>query len=289
MAALIFGSNGQDGEYMRATLKRNGVDAIGVSRRNADIVGDIQDRDLVSSTVKEHQPDFIFHFAADSTTRHDALWNNHAAICTGSLNVLEAARRHSPTSRIFLSGSALQFENHGKPIDESAAFSANSPYAVSRIHSVYAARYFRSLGVNAYVGYFFNHDSPRRQARHIAAKIAHYCRHFATQREKLKIGDVSVRKEWTYAGDVVEAIWTLVNQDQIFECVIGSGEDHSIAEWLEACFSIIGEDWRSHVITDTNFKPDYRSLVSNPKLIKSLGWTPSVSLQELANMMIKDS
>src|SRR6202008_1963773 len=108
----------------------------------------------VSKLIEEQKPDFIFHLAANSTTRHDALFENHATISTGSFNILEAVKNYSPQTKVFISGSGLQFVNADKPIKETDAFEARDPYSVSRIHSVYAARYYRRLGVKAYVGYF---------------------------------------------------------------------------------------------------------------------------------------
>src|SRR5205085_129762 len=144
-------------------------------------------------------PDYIFHLAANSTTRHEAVFDNHAAISTGAINILEAAYRHSFQSRVFLSGSAAQFENDGTPIDEDTPFAALNPYAVSRIHSVYAGRYYRSLTLKVYVGYFFNHDSPLRTERHVNQKIALAARKIAAgSREKLEIGDASVKKEFNF-------------------------------------------------------------------------------------------
>lgn len=286
MKAIIFGSNGQDGFYLSNLLQQNGIEVIGVSRKKADIIGLVQDRELVYKLVKLHQPEYIFHLAANSTTKHEALWDNHEAISTGSLNILEAVKEYSIRSKVFLSGSGLQFENHGKPISENDAFSHSSPYVVSRNHSVYAARYYRTLGVEAYIGYFFNHDSPRRSNRHMAQKIAHYCKTIKDQSGKLEIGNIDVKKEWTFAGDIVEAVWLFVNQTKYYETILGSGKAYSIKEWLEICFNHIGKDWREYVVIKNNFISEYNILVSNPKKIYSLGWNPKVSIKDLAAMML---
>src|SRR5882672_353837 len=131
--AIIFGSNGQDGYYLQKLLTSKKVTTIGVSRSSpADIVGSVADHALVSALLKKEKPDYIFHLAANSSTRHDALWDNHDAIATGTLNILESAHQFSNQSRIFLSGSGLQFENKNLPIDEDARLVATSPYVVSR-------------------------------------------------------------------------------------------------------------------------------------------------------------
>ena len=288
MKAIIFGANGQDGYYLSELLKQEGIEVIGVSRNNGFLKTDISSYNEVSELIKLHQPNYIFHLAANSTTRHDALFENHQTIATGTTNVLEAVKSFSPHSKVFISGSGLQFVNNNLPIKEIDLFEARDAYSVSRIHSVYAARYYRRLGLKVYVGYFFNHDSPRRTERHMSQKIAAFAKRIrAGADEKLEIGDISVIKEWTFAGDVVKGIWTFVNQDKVFEANIGSGKGYSIEDWLNACFEITGKNWRNYIVLKNDFIPEYQSLVSDPSLIFSLGWKPEVSFHELAGMMMQ--
>ncbi len=288
MKALIFGANGQDGFYLSQLLQKAGIRVIPISRKNADVIGDVGNKDFVFKIIQEEQPQFVFHLAANSTTAPDAWEENHHTICNGSLYLLEACRQWSPHTKVFLSGSALQFQNIGLPINEDTPFEASSPYAVSRIHSVYAARYYRSMGLKVYVGYFFNHDSPRRSERHMAMRIAAYAQRTkaALPTEKLIIGDLGVAKEWTFAGDTVQAIWALVQQETIWECCIGSGTAHTIAEWVALCFGLAGTDPELFVKVDTAFKAPFQTLVSDNRLLLSLGWQPQVSLEELAQMMM---
>ncbi len=282
MKAIIFGSGGQDGYYLKQLLCHENVEVIGVSR-SADIVGDVADRAFVEQIIASDRPEYIFHFAACSTTGHEAVFENHDAIATGTINILEAAYRHCPGSKVFLSGSAMQFENNGTPIDEQTPFAPLSPYAVSRIASVFAGRYYRSLSMRVYVGYLFNHDSPRRSARHVNKLIADAAR----EGKQIEIGDISVKKEFNFAGDIMEAVWLLVNQDVVFEAVIGSGREHSIEEWLELCFGLAGTDWRDHVREKPDFTSEYRTLVSDPALITALGWRPKVDIGGLARIMME--
>lgn len=284
MKAVIFGANGQDGFYLAELLRRENVETIKISRFGGDLIGNVADWEFVEKLIRNEKPDYIFHFAANSTTRHEAVFENHEAISTGTINILEAVYRHSPQTRVFLSGSAVQFENDGTPIDENTPFAPLSPYAVSRIQSVYAARYYLSLQLKVYAGYFFNHDSPRRSERHINQKIAAA----AKKGERIEIGDVTVKKEFNFAGDVIEAVWRLINQDKIFEAVIGSGTAHSIEEWLELCFGAVNKNWRDCVTIKENFKAEYQILVSNPALINSLGWHPKVDINGLAKMMMEE-
>jgi GDPmannose 4,6-dehydratase len=248
---------------------------------------DLADFEQIKRLIAEHQPSHIFHLAANSTTRHDALFENHQTIATGTLNILEAVHRHSRHTRVFVTGSGVQFRNTGKPIHESDPFEASSPYALARIHSTYAARYYRSLGIQTYVSYLFHHESPLRKPHHVSKLIADAARQIAAgTRSTLEIGDITVAKEWTFAGDVAEAIWTLVQQDHVHEAVIGSGETHTIEEWLQLCFGHVKLRWQDHVTFRDGFRPEYSRLVSDPTTIKSLGWRPRVSLPSLADMMM---
>lgn len=291
MKALLFGANGQDSHYLATLLSRQGMEILGVARSGGTLPGDVADSAFVDAIIREHKPEFVFHLAAISSTRHDTLFENHRAIATGTLNVLESVRLRSPESRVFLSGSAMQFRNEGRPIDEQTPFEASSPYSVARIHSVYAARYYRAaFGLKAFVGYFFNHDSPLRSERHVNQKVVATARRIAAgSSEKLVIGNLDVRKEFNFAGDVVTAIWTLVNQEAVHEAVIGCGEAHSIREWTEYCFRKLGLDWREHVQLDSSFVPEYQLLVSAPALLRSLGWRPSLDIFGLADLMLDAS
>jgi GDPmannose 4,6-dehydratase len=287
MNALIFGANGQDGRYLNDILKSKGFFPIGVSRSGEWIHADVSNYDHVESLIRRYLPHHIYHLAANSTTRHDVLFENHQTISTGTLNILEAVRIHSPHTRVFLAGSGLQFENTGRPISERDPFHASSPYAVARIQSVYAARYFRSLGLKVYVGYLFHHESPLRRQGHVSKMTALAARRIAQgSSEMLDVGDITVRKEWTFAGDVVEAIFVMLSQDTVFEAVIGSGEAHSIQDWLDQCFMLVGKNWRDHVRIREGFVPEYPILVSDPSTIRSLGWTPKVGFADLARIMM---
>ena len=287
LKALIFGISGQDGFYLSSLLKEKGIEVIGSSRTQG-IKGDIGDLFFVESLIKAYSPDYIFHLAADSSTKHQYLFQNHNSISTGTINILESCKIYSPESRIFLAGSAMQFKNDGSPISESTPFSASSPYSLARIHATYAGRYYRDFfGMKIFTGFLFNHDSPLRSESHINQKIVKTAQRIkAGEKLKLEIGSTEVRKEFNFAGDIVEAIWTLVNQDQITECVIGSGTSYSIREWIESCFSIVELEWKDHVILLDKFVPEYQNLVSSPDLIRSIGWDPQISFENLSQRMM---
>jgi len=289
MKAVIFGANGQDGYYLTRLCQKKDIEAIPISRSGDLYHADVSNYEEVEQLIRYHTPNYVFHLAANSTTRHNALFENHATIATGTLNILEAVYKYSPGTRVFVTGSGLQFENKGEAITENDQFVANSPYSIARIQSVYAARYYRSLGLKTYVGYLFHHESTLRKPHHISKKIV-----LATQRiaqgsnELIEIGDVTAQKEWTFAGDVAAGIFTLINQENIFETVIGSGIAYSIENWLEECFSLIGKDWQNYVKAIDDYHAEYSFLVSQPKTINSLGWLPIVKFSDLSAMMMNN-
>jgi GDPmannose 4,6-dehydratase len=286
MKAIIFGSNGQDAFYLSHLCKQQEIECIAIPRSLGSHKVDISNYGEIEQIVQKYNPNYIFHLAANSTTRHSALFENHQTIATGTLNILEAVYKHSPTTKVFITGSGLQFKNEGVPIAEESLFEATSPYSISRIQSVYAARYYRSLGLQIYVGYLFHHESPLRKPDHISQMIIHAVQNIDLGKQNtLELGDISVEKEWTFAGDIVNAILILVQQNNIYEAVIGSGIAYSIQDWLEESFKLIGKDWQNHVISKEGFRSEYKRLVSNPQKIKSLNWEPKISLTELAQIM----
>ena len=289
MKAAIFGYNGQDGVYLNRLLKKIGVEVFNISRKNAFYNGDVSNFEFVSKIISETKPDYIFHFAATSSTAHDYLFVNHESISTGTLNILESVKNICPKCKVFISGSAMQFKNNGVEINEDSEFEASSVYSISRIQSVYAARYYRSkFNIKVYVGYLFNHDSEFRNDNHVNKKITSAVKRIAHGSEEiLELGNIDVRKEFNFAGDIVDAIWILVNQNEIYEAVIGSGITNSIKEWTEYCFSKFNLDWRKYVKISNNFKPEYNILCCSPIKIKSIGWKPKYTFSKLADLMLE--
>jgi GDPmannose 4,6-dehydratase len=287
--AIIFGVNSQDGYYLSRVCLHNQVEVIGVSRSAGEWVqGDVGDYLFVSALIKEHQPEYIFHLAASSTTQHHALFTNHHTISTGTLNILESVKLSSANSRVFITGSGVQFRNEGLPIKETDPFEASSAYAVSRIQSVYAARYFRALGIKTYVGYLFHHESPMRKDSHLSKLIAESVKRIKKgEQQHIEIGNFSVTKEWGFAGDIAKGIFTLVNQDEVAEATIGTGKAYPISAWLDQCFGIAGLNWQDFVIEKSGtFQPEYHLLVSDPGTIRSIGWSAETSISDLAKMMM---
>ena len=286
MKSAIFGANGQDGYYLTKICQSQGIEALPISRSGNIIYGDVSNYEHVEKIINHHRPEYVFHLAANSTTNHRALFENHASIATGTLNILEVVYKYSPLTKVFITGSGLQFENIGIPISEETHFVATSPYSIARIQSVYAARYYRSLGLKVYVGYLFHHESPLRKPNHISQMIIQAVKNIDLgKQDNLELGDLSVEKEWTFAGDVAKAIFTLVQQENIYEAVIGSGITYSIQDWLEQCFNLIDKNWQDYVTLKKGFQSEYKRLVSNPQKIKALNWEAKVSLNELVQIM----
>jgi GDPmannose 4,6-dehydratase len=285
--ALIFGASGQDGIYLTELCKKLQIEAVTVARSEGfRYQGSVVDRSLVENLVKQ-KPDFIFHLAANSTTRHEALFENHETISTGTLNILESVRSHSPDSRVLIVGSGVQFKNAGNPISEKEEFEASNAYSIARIQSAYAARYFRSLGIKTYVAYLFHHESPYRRAAHISKMITNNVKELrAGKSSKITIGDASVQKEWAFAEDIAEGMFTLVNQEQVFEAAIGTGVAHSIMDFLIECFAQANLPLKTHVDLLNNFTPEYSKLVSDPKTINSLGWKAKTDLKGLVKILL---
>lgn len=204
------------------------------------------------------------------------MFENHLTICEGTLNILESVYKHSKDSKVFISGSALQFENTGQKIHENAPFEATNPYCIARIQSVYAARYYRNvLGLKVYMGYFFNHDSPLRSEVHVNQKIVRATQRMAARsNEIIELGNLNVRKEFNS------------NNEKVFEAIFGSGEAYSIKDWVEDCFNLIGKDWQKYVTINKNYKAEYEILVSDPSLIFSLGWKNTTNFKELVKIMM---
>jgi GDPmannose 4,6-dehydratase len=289
-SAIIFGSNGQDGYYLRKQLISNGIKVICVSRSSGDIIGNVGNYNFVSELIKNEIPDYIFHFAANSTTKHDVLFENNESISSGTINILEAVRIFSPDTKVFISGSAMQFKNNGSKISINSEFDHSSLYSVARIHSVFVSRYYRDkYKLKVYIGYLFNHDSPLRSEDHINQKIVKTALRIKNgSQEKLEIGNLDVQKEFNFAGDIVNAIWLFINQDKIYEIILSSGILHSIKSWIVLCFEECGLNWKNHVIVSKSFKPEYFKLYGDSESIRSLGWYPMFDIQKLARLMLNN-
>jgi GDPmannose 4,6-dehydratase len=245
--ALITGCNGKDVHYFVGFLRSAGLEVIGISRPGPWLRGSVMDRKFVEKVIAEHRPAYVIHLGTTSTTRH------------------------------------------ADTIDADTPIQAESIHAAARIYTTCLARYYRQqFGIRTYVGYFFHHDSPRRPLHHLALYVADSAlRARAGTFDELRIGDLSLLKEWNYAGDLVQAAWCLMNQGTITEAVLGSGEEHSVQEWVESCFTLTGRNWRHFYRDIPGFKSDHGRILSRPSRLLALGWKPSVDFTGLARIMLK--
>jgi GDPmannose 4,6-dehydratase len=288
MKVLIFGISGQDGFYLKRLCENKGYEVIGISRSAGGwIQGSVTNKEVVFDLIQKHQPYCVFHFAANSSTNHDLIYENQSPICDGSIHILEAVHKYSRQSKVFLSGSALQFVNKGVPVKETDEFFAGSPYAAQRIYTSYLARYYRTLGLQAYLGYFFHHDSPLRAERHLNIKIITAAlRIKAGRKEFIKLGNANVVKEYNHAADMMNAVWLLIEQDHVYEAVIGSGKGYKIQEWIDVCSLLTGVSLNDYIIMNEGFKADFNLLTADPSTIHKLGWEPCFDIYQLAQDII---
>ena len=288
MRVLILGSSGQDGHYLTEHCRERGDTVTGLSRTTHPRSCDVGIAAEVETAITESAPDQIYLLAARSSTREGLLVEHQRTIVDGCCHVLTAAERLCPKARVFVAGSALQLENHGTPIDESAAFRAESSYALARIQAAWIARHFRNRGLAVCLGYLFHHESPFRRVAHVAQQVATTARRIAGgSRERMTLGAPHVVREWTFAGDTARAMVKALEQDTEPELVIGSGQGHTIAQWAESCFAAFALDWREHTDLLPDYVPEYEHLVSAPHRLMGLGWRPAVSFQELALAMTR--
>lgn len=284
-AVLIFGAGGQDGHYLAEAAVRRGYEVV-ASSRSSGRRGSVADAAFVSRLVKGIQPEMVFNLAATSSA--DDRWadDHRATIVGGARNVLDAVLWECPSARVFLAGSALQLQNHGRPLAEDDPESDDCAYAEARNEARALARLYRDQwGVLAKFGILFHHESPRRPAHFISQMIVSAARRaHRGEAVRLALRDTSIMREWTYAGDMAEAMFLLMEQEKLHEACLGSGVPRSIADWAGVCFRLVGRDWRDHITTTA--APSHGLLVANAARMKALGWRPALSMRDLAAMML---
>ncbi len=288
---IIFGAGGQDGFFLINLLLSFGYKVIPFTHNGGDIGPplDVSDFDSVEAVIQKYRPEIIFHLAAKSSTWHEFVLENHKAIVDGALAVMESVDRHVPNSKVFIASSALVFKNEGCPIIEENELVTDSAYAMARVEALQIVRYYRQRGQKVYVGFLFNHESHLRPSNSIARKVVKGVVdiHLGIQKS-LSIGNPDVIKEWMWAGDAVAAMIFLVNQDEVFEACIGDGIGKSVWDFATACCDIVGISLESCLITIPDYEAEYAALVSDPRKIKSLGWTPKVNMEDLAKRMVEN-
>jgi GDPmannose 4,6-dehydratase len=205
--------------------------------------------------------------------------------------LLEAIRKTDTPCRFYQASSSELFGSTPPPQSEASPFHPRSPYAVSKLYGYWATvNYREAYGLHASNGILFNHESPRRGEDFVTRKITRaVARILAGDQKKLMMGNIEGRKDWGFAPDYVECIWLILQQDDADDYVIGTGEDHSVKDFLALAFEYVGLDWRKYVEIDPKFfRPSEVSSIRADitKAKKSLKWAPKVSFEELAHIMM---
>ncbi|MCC2110531.1 MAG: GDP-mannose 4,6-dehydratase [Hyphomicrobiales bacterium] len=309
--ALIFGVSGQDGAYLADLLLRKGyavhgttrdvakagaggLAALGVEKRIALHSVAPTDFDSVKAAIAAISPKEIYNLSGQSSVglSFDKPAETIDSIAGGTLAILEALRTLGADAKFFSAGSSECFGDTGDvPADEATPFHPRSPYAVAKAAAFWeVASYRDSYGLHACSGILFNHESPLRPKRFVTRKIVAGAVAIAAGRmDKLTLGDVSIRRDWGFAPDYVEAMWRMLQQEEAEDFVIATGQSHSLEEFVAAAFAEVGLDWRDHVTIDKGLmRPsELRESAGNAgKAEQLLGWRAQVLMPELVARMV---
>lgn len=307
--ALVTGVTGQDGSYLSELLLSKGYRVIGVARRSSTVTnerinhlldditvvqGDLQDQGSLLALLEEYEPAEIYNLAAQSfvptSWSQPALTGDVTAL--GVTRILEAIRFVDPQIRFYQASSSEMF---GKvvevPQNEATPFYPRSPYGVAKVYGHWiTVNYRESFNLFAASGILFNHESPRRGLEFVTRKITDgVARIKLGMQKELRLGNLESRRDWGFAGDYVEAMWMMLQQERPDNFVVGTGETHSVREFCEIAFGHVDLDFTEYVIQDERFyRPaEVDLLVSDPsKAHAVLGWEPTVNFRELVTMMV---
>jgi len=307
--ALITGITGQDGSYLAEFLLAKGYEVFGVVRRTSHhsyeridhliprvgiVAADLLDQHSLTMVMQEVQPDEVYNLAAQSfvptSFTQPVLTGEFTAL--GVTRILEAVRLAAPTARFYQASSSEMFGKvHETPQHEGTPFYPRSPYGVAKLYGHWiTVNYRESYGLYAVSGILFNHESPRRGIEFVTRKVSDGVARIALGLEtELRMGNLEARRDWGYAGDYVDAMWRMLQQDEPVDYVIGSGETHSVEDLVRVAFERVGLDWRKHVVVDPRFyRPaEVDLLLAEPgKALRELGWKPTVSFEQLVHMMV---
>jgi GDPmannose 4,6-dehydratase len=307
--ALISGVGGQDGSYLSEFLLRKGYQVVGTvpdgDPVNIDrirhlldkikvIQDDLLDQDRIEIIFREHRPDEVYNFAANSVLAASFEQPILATmvLAMGVTRILEAIRKVTPKARLFQASSSEIF---GKPAEvpqsETTPFHPRNPYGVSKVYGhLMAMTYRENYGLFACSGILYNHESPRRSPEFVTRKITRAAAMIKLGlSKKLCLGNLEARRDWGYAGDYVQAMWLMLQQPYPDDYVLATGETHSVRELCEEAFSHLGLDYRDYVVlaAESFRAPETAQLVGNPeKARRVLSWTPEVSFKDLVRMMV---
>jgi GDPmannose 4,6-dehydratase len=307
--ALITGITGQDGSYLADFLLQKGYEVVGVVRRTShdsyERIGhliervtitpaDLLDQHSLTSVIRDVMPDEIYNLAAQSfvptSWTQPVLTGEFTAL--GVTRILEAMRLAHPEARFYQASSSEMFGKAAEtPQNESTPFYPRSPYGVAKVYGHWiTVNYRESYGMFAVSGILFNHESPRRGLEFVTRRISHgVARIKLGLAKELTLGNLDAKRDWGYAGDYVNAMWRMLQQDEPTDFVIGTGVTHSVREFVQLAFEHVGLDWEEFVrVDDALLRPaEVEILQADPSKARTdLGWEPAVDFATLIAMMV---
>ena len=307
--ALITGITGQDGSYLAELLLSKGYRVVGMVRRSSTVTferiqhilndieiaqGDLHDQSSLVADLEQYKPDEIYNLAAQSFVATS--WSQ--AVLTGEVTalgvtrILEAIRSVNPKVRFYQASSSEMFGKVTEvPQRETTSFYPRSPYGVAKVYGHWiTVNYRESYGLYTVSGILFNHESPRRGLEFVTRKIARGVAGIKLGLSKeLHLGNLEARRDWGFAGEYVQVMWKMLQQETPDDFVIGTGETHSVREFADLAFKYVGLNYEDYVVQDPRFlRPsEVDVLISNPaKARQILGWEPKVQFRELVEMMV---
>lgn len=316
--AFITGITGQDGSYLAEYLLSQGYEVHGLIRRASTLntlrighlsssienehgsgarlvlhFGDVATSETIMNIIYNHQPDEIYHLAAQSHVRVSFDMPEYTGDVTGlgTIRILEAIRKSGIKTRFYQASSSEMYGSAKPPQNEETAFKPQSPYAAAKLYSYWVTRNYREgYAMFASNGILFNHESPRRGEAFVTRKITRALAAIKAQKQKtLFLGNLEARRDWGYAPDYVMAMWKILQHDQGGDFVIGTGESHSIREFLDEAFGYLDMDWREYVRIDPRFfrptEVDYLLADAN-RARTLLNWEPTVTFRDLVRIMV---
>jgi GDPmannose 4,6-dehydratase len=308
--ALITGITGQDGSYLAELLLEKGYRVIGMVRRSSTrtydriehiqddieiIQGDLHDQSSLVEIMERFEPDEVYNLAAQSFV--PVSWNQPVltgeVTALGVTRLLEAIRLVKPQARFYQASSSELFGKVREvPQNEDTPFYPRSPYGVSKVYAHWITiNYRESYDMYTTSGILFNHESPRRGIEFVTRKITHAVARIKLGLQgELRLGNLDAKRDWGFAKDYVRAMWLMLQQEAADDFVIGTGEAHAVRDFCKAAFDFVGLNYEDYVVQDLKFfRPaEIDILLSDPsKAKKQLGWSPTVTLNELVEMMVE--
>ena len=314
--ALITGITGQDGSYLAEFLLARGYHVHGFKRRSSSFntgrvdhlyqdlhsagarfilhYADLADSSSLARLLSDIRPNEIYNLGAQSHVKVSFETPEYTAdiVALGALRLLEALRHARLDCRFYQASSSEMYGSTPPPQSETSPFHPRSPYGCAKVfgHNI-VVNYRESYGLHASSGILFNHESPRRGETFVTRKITRaVARIRHGLQTKLYLGNLDARRDWGYAPDYVRAMWLMLQQDQPGDYVIGTGESHSVQEFVQLAFSSAGLDWQKYIEVDPQyFRPaEVDNLVADAsKARRALGWEPSVTFPDLVRLMVE--